>query len=42
MFSPQQLVIDNEILRAMRRILKPIVVNDDTFALDVDPALIEE
>jgi trimethylamine---corrinoid protein Co-methyltransferase len=33
-FSPQQLVIDNEIFRAMRRILKPIVVNDDTLALD--------
>jgi trimethylamine--corrinoid protein Co-methyltransferase len=33
-FSPQQLVIDNEIFRAMRRILKPIVVNSDTLALD--------
>lgn len=33
-FSPQQLVIDNEIFRAMRRILKPIEVNDDTLALE--------
>ena len=33
-FSPQQLVIDNEIFRGMRRILKPIEVNDDTLALD--------
>jgi trimethylamine---corrinoid protein Co-methyltransferase len=32
-FSPQQLVIDNEVFRAMRRTLKPIVVNDDTLAL---------
>jgi len=32
-FSPQQLVIDNEIFRGMRRALKPIVVNDDTLAL---------
>ena len=32
-FSPQQLVIDNEIFRAMRRTLKPIRVNDDTLAL---------
>jgi trimethylamine--corrinoid protein Co-methyltransferase len=32
-FSPQQLVIDNEIFRAMRRTLKPIPVNDDTLAL---------
>lgn len=33
-FSPQQLVIDNEVSRSMRRMLKPIAVNDDTLALD--------
>jgi trimethylamine--corrinoid protein Co-methyltransferase len=33
-FSPQQLVIDNEIFRYMRRTLKPIAVNDETLALD--------
>ena len=33
-FSPVQLVIDNEIFRAMRRTLKPIEVNDGTLALD--------
>ncbi len=34
-FSPQQLVIDNEIFACMRRTLEPIDVNDDTLALDV-------
>jgi len=34
-FSPQQLVIDNEIIRGVRHILRPIEVNDDTLALDV-------
>ena len=33
-FSPQQLVIDNEIFRYMRRTLKPIEVNEQTLALD--------
>ena len=33
-FSPQQLVIDNELFRYMHRTLKPIEVNDDTLALD--------
>ena len=33
-FSPQQLVIDNEIFHSMRRTLKPIVVNEETLALD--------
>lgn len=35
LFSPQQLVIDNEIIRSMRRMLKPLVVNDKTLGLDV-------
>ena len=34
-FSPQQLVIDNEVFRAVRRTLRPIEVNDDTLALNV-------
>jgi trimethylamine--corrinoid protein Co-methyltransferase len=34
-FSPQQLVIDNEIIRGVRHILRPIEVNDQTLALDV-------
>jgi len=34
-FSPRQLVIDNEIVRAVRGILRPIEVNDETLALDV-------
>ncbi len=34
-FSPQQLVIDNEIIRGVRHTLRPIEVNDDTLALDV-------
>lgn len=34
-FSPQQLVIDNEIIRGVRHILRPIEVNDETLALDV-------
>jgi trimethylamine--corrinoid protein Co-methyltransferase len=34
-FSPQQLVIDNEIIRGVRHILRPIQVNDETLALDV-------
>ncbi len=34
-FSPQQLVIDNEIVRGVRHILRPIEVNDETLALDV-------
>jgi len=33
-FSPRQLVIDNEIVRAVRRALKPIVVNEQTLAVD--------
>lgn len=33
-FSPQQLVIDNEIVRGVRHILRPIEVNDQTLALD--------
>lgn len=33
-FSPQQLVIDNEIIRGVRHILRPIEVNDQTLALD--------
>jgi trimethylamine---corrinoid protein Co-methyltransferase len=33
-FSPQQLVIDNEIFRSMRRILAPIVVTEETLALE--------
>lgn len=33
-FSPQQLVIDNEIIRGVRHILRPIEVNDATLALD--------
>ncbi len=33
-FSPQQLVIDNEVIRYMHRTLKPIEVNDETLALD--------
>lgn len=34
-FSPCQLVIDNEVVRYMRRTLQPIEVNDNTLALDV-------
>jgi len=34
-FSPQQLVIDNEVVAHMRRTLKPIEVNEETLALDV-------
>ena len=34
-FSPRQLVIDNEVVRYMRRCLKPIEVNEQTLALDV-------
>lgn len=34
-FCPQQLVIDNEIARAMRRTLKPIEVTEETLALDL-------
>jgi trimethylamine--corrinoid protein Co-methyltransferase len=33
-FSPQQLVIDNEIIRSMRRALKPIEVTEESLALD--------
>lgn len=33
-FSPQQLVIDHEIVRGVRHILRPIEVNDETLALD--------
>ena len=33
-FSPQQLVIDNEVVAHLRRCLKPIEVNDETLALD--------
>ena len=34
-FSPQQLVIDNEIARAVWRILRPVEVTDETLALDI-------
>jgi trimethylamine--corrinoid protein Co-methyltransferase len=34
-FSPQQLVIDHEIVRGVRHMLRPIEVNDETLALDV-------
>jgi len=34
-FSPQQLVIDNEVCSYMHRALKPIEVTDETLALDV-------
>ncbi len=34
-FSPQQLVIDNELVRGIRTSLKPVEVNDETLALDV-------
>lgn len=34
-FSPQQLVIDNEIFRHMRRTMQPIEINDETLALDL-------
>ncbi len=34
-FSPHQLVIDNEVVRYMRRTLQPMEVNEDTLALDV-------
>ena len=34
-FSPQQLVIDNEVICAVRKMLRPIVVNDATLAIDV-------
>jgi trimethylamine---corrinoid protein Co-methyltransferase len=34
-FSPQQLVIDNEIARGVRHILRPIEVSERTLALDV-------
>lgn len=33
-FCPQQLVIDAEVIRSMRRALQPIEVNDETLALD--------
>ncbi len=33
-FSPQQLVIDSEIARGVRHVLRPIEVNDETLALD--------
>lgn len=33
-FSPQQLVIDNEIIRYVRRSLRPIEINEETLALD--------
>ena len=33
-FSPQQLVIDNEIVRGVRRVIQPIEVNDETLAVD--------
>jgi trimethylamine--corrinoid protein Co-methyltransferase len=33
-FSPQQLVIDSEVIRSMRRSLQPIEVNEQTLALD--------
>jgi trimethylamine--corrinoid protein Co-methyltransferase len=33
-FSPQQLVIDNEIFKYMKRTLEPIVVNEETLAFD--------
>ncbi len=33
-FSPQQLVIDNEVISYMRSTLKPIEINDRTLALD--------
>ena len=34
-FSPQQLVIDNEVVGHVRRTLQPIEVTDETLALDV-------
>jgi trimethylamine---corrinoid protein Co-methyltransferase len=34
-FSPLQLVIDNEIARYVRRVIKGIEVNDDTLGLDI-------
>lgn len=34
-FSPQQLVIDNEVFKYMHRALKPIQVTDDTLAIDL-------
>ena len=33
-FSPHQLVIDNEVVRYVKRSLQPIEVNDETLALD--------
>jgi trimethylamine--corrinoid protein Co-methyltransferase len=33
-FSPQQLVIDNEVFAAVRKALRPIEVSDETLALD--------
>ena len=33
-FSPQQLVIDNEVVRYMRRALQPIEVTEQTLALE--------
>ena len=33
-FCPQQLVIDNEVVKYIRRTLRPIEVTDDTLALD--------
>jgi trimethylamine---corrinoid protein Co-methyltransferase len=33
-FSPQQLVIDSEVVRSLRRSLKPLEVNEETLALD--------
>jgi trimethylamine---corrinoid protein Co-methyltransferase len=38
-FSPQQVVIDNEIVRGVRHMLRPIEVNDETLALDVVKAV---
>lgn len=34
-FCPQQLVIDNEIVKGLRRILEPFEVTDETLAIDV-------
>ena len=36
-FSPLQLVIDNEVSRAVRRTLRPIEVNDQTLGPGHDP-----
>ena len=34
-FSPQQLVIDNEVFKYMHHALRPIEINNETLALDV-------